>query len=62
MYFIENSYSGDPTNWWVPNKACVESLLRSSGFAIVSHPEEEVYICRKADRSRWIDEELPEVR
>ena len=30
----------------VPNRAGVEALLRASGFAIVSHPEEEVYVCR----------------
>ena len=47
MYFIEKSYSHDPTNWWIPNRACVEAMLRSSGFRIVDHPEGEVYICRK---------------
>jgi len=47
MYFIEQSYSGDCTNWWIPNRACVEAMLRSSGFEIVEHPEDEVYICRR---------------
>lgn len=46
MHFIENRYSHDETNWWVPNRACVEAMLRSSGFAIESQPEDEVYICR----------------
>ncbi len=46
MYFIENSYAGDPTNWWFPNRACAEGLLRSSGFEILSKPEEEVFVCR----------------
>ena len=46
MFFIENRYSGDPTNWWVPNRACVEGMLRSAGFSILHHPEEEVYICQ----------------
>jgi tRNA (mo5U34)-methyltransferase len=49
MYFIEKSYSEDPTNWWIPNRACAEAMLRSSGFAIVAHPESEVYICRRCD-------------
>jgi tRNA (mo5U34)-methyltransferase len=48
MHFVERNYSGDPTNWWVPNRACVEAMLRSSGFDIVSHPEAEVYVCRRA--------------
>src|SRR3954471_20528123 len=46
MHFIENKYCGDPTNWWVPNRACSEALLRSVGFKIVAHPEDEVFICR----------------
>ena len=46
MHFIEHRYSHDQTNWWVPNRACVEAMLRSSGFAIASQPEPEVYVCR----------------
>ena len=34
MHFIEHRYARDETNWWVPNRACVEAMLRSSGFAI----------------------------
>jgi tRNA (mo5U34)-methyltransferase len=48
MHFVERRYSGDPTNWWIPDRACVEAMLRSSGFDILSRPEEEVYICRAA--------------
>jgi len=47
MYFIEHRYSQDPTNWWIPNRSCMEAMLRSSGFQIVEHPELEVYICRR---------------
>ncbi|MGA1876427.1 MAG: TIGR04290 family methyltransferase [bacterium] len=47
MYFIENKYSGDQTNWWIPNRACVEAMLRSAGFTLIDHPEAEVYICRR---------------
>lgn len=45
MYFIENSYAGDPTNWWIPNRGAAEAMLRSSGLEIVSHPETETWIC-----------------
>jgi tRNA (mo5U34)-methyltransferase len=48
-YFIERSYSNDPTNWWIPNRACMEAMLRSSGFEITSHPEAEVFICRRTE-------------
>jgi tRNA (mo5U34)-methyltransferase len=50
MHFIEHRYSGDETNWWIPNRACVEAMLRSAGFEIAAHPEEEVYVCRRVDK------------
>ena len=46
MYFIEKSYSHDPTNWWIPNCAAMEGMLRSSGLEIVAHPETETWICK----------------
>jgi tRNA (mo5U34)-methyltransferase len=49
MHFIEHEYSNDWTNWWAPNAACVEAMLRSSGFEIVEHPEQEVYLCRAVE-------------
>ena len=48
MHFIERRYAGDPTNWWVPNGACAQAMLRASGFEILDHPEDEVFICRRA--------------
>lgn len=47
LHFIEHRYAGDPTNWWIPNRACTEALLRNAGFAIESRPEDEVYLCRR---------------
>jgi tRNA (mo5U34)-methyltransferase len=47
MSFIEHKYANDETNWWVPNRACAEALLRSAGFTLLDHPEEEVFICRR---------------
>src|SRR3954454_23166613 len=46
LYFIEKRFAGDPTNWWIPNRAAVEAMLRSAGFDIVEHPEEEVFVCK----------------
>ncbi|RRA49392.1 TIGR04290 family methyltransferase [Acidipila sp. EB88] len=51
MHFIEDRYCGDPTNWWLPNRACTEAMLRSAGFNILAHPEEEVYLCERAQLS-----------
>lgn len=49
LHFVEHRYAGDPTNWWIPNRACVEAMLRSAGFEIVGHPEDEVFICRRTE-------------
>ncbi|MDQ2079833.1 TIGR04290 family methyltransferase [Xanthobacteraceae bacterium Astr-EGSB] len=50
MHFVEHKYADDWTNWWIPNRAGVEAMLRSAGFTIAVHPEEEVYICRRDAR------------
>jgi tRNA (mo5U34)-methyltransferase len=49
LHFVEHSYASDWTNWWIPNRACVEGMLRSAGFNIIEHPEREVYICRRRE-------------
>jgi tRNA (mo5U34)-methyltransferase len=46
LHFIEHRYTGDDTNWWIPNRAAAEAMLRSAGYAIVARPEAEVFICR----------------
>jgi len=59
LHFIEHRYADDPTNWWVPNRACTEAMLRSAGFQIVEHPEEEVYLCRRVDAPEWAGAAYP---
>ena len=49
MHFIERKFAHDWTNWWAPNAACSQALLRAAGFAIEAHPEPEVYLCRVAE-------------
>ncbi|MGQ9367761.1 TIGR04290 family methyltransferase [Azospirillum sp. ST 5-10] len=53
MAFVEHRYCGDVTNWWIPNRAGAEAMLRSAGFAVVGHPEDEVFLCRVGERSPW---------
>ena len=48
MAFIEHRFASDPTNWWVPNHAAVEALLRSSGMAVQAHLGHEIYLCDPA--------------
>ena len=59
MHFIEDSYAGDPTNWWAPNRACSAAMLRSAGFAILENPDPEVFLCRKDARSAWAEAAYP---
>ena len=46
MAFIERRLANDATNWWAPNHACVEALLRSAGFEVIARPEHEFYLCK----------------
>jgi tRNA (mo5U34)-methyltransferase len=57
LHFIEHHYAKDPTNWWVPNRACLAAMLRSAGFEIVAHPEAEVFVCRRAKGFRRLQDD-----
>ena len=46
LHFVEHRYANDETNWWIPNRACVEAMLRSAGFAPEPIAHTEVYLCR----------------
>jgi tRNA (mo5U34)-methyltransferase len=45
MAFVEKCLAGDPTNWWAPNHACVEAMVRSAGFRVIARPGHEIYLC-----------------
>lgn len=45
LHFVEQRFAGDPTNWWIPNRAASEAMLRSVGLRIVDRPCHEVYVC-----------------
>ncbi len=45
LAFIEHRFAGDLTNWWAPNRAGIEAMLRSSGLRIAGRPEPETYLC-----------------
>ncbi|WP_434714031.1 TIGR04290 family methyltransferase (plasmid) [Rhizobium sp. YTUHZ045] len=55
LFFVEERYAADPTNWFIPNKAAVEALLRSSGFVIEANPEREVYLCHRGRRPYMVE-------
>ncbi|HXS26518.1 MAG TPA: TIGR04290 family methyltransferase [Steroidobacteraceae bacterium] len=45
MAFIERALEDDPTNWWAPDHACVEAMLRAAGFHVSARPGHEIYVC-----------------
>lgn len=45
MAFIERRLANDPTNWWAPNHACVEAMLRSCKWHATSRLAHEIYLC-----------------
>jgi tRNA (mo5U34)-methyltransferase len=51
LHFVEHRYSHDDSNWWIPNRACVEAMLRDSGFEIRERAEAEVYLCHRVERA-----------
>jgi tRNA (mo5U34)-methyltransferase len=64
MAFIEKKLAGDLTNWWAPNHAAVEAMLRSTGLRVIARPGHEMYVCEPAAprgaaaARRWDAEEL----
>jgi tRNA (mo5U34)-methyltransferase len=53
MAFIEHKLEKDPTNWWAPNDACAQAMLRSAGFRVLARPGHEIYLCEPdPDESR----------
>jgi tRNA (mo5U34)-methyltransferase len=45
MAFVEDQFAGDPTNWWVPNHAGIEAMLRSAGMRITTRASHDMYLC-----------------
>lgn len=45
MAFFEHGFAGDPTNWWAPNHAACEAMLRAAGMTILDRPAHEFYLC-----------------
>jgi tRNA (mo5U34)-methyltransferase len=50
MAFFEHGFASDPTNWWAPNHAACEAMLRAAGMRITSRPGHEFYLCEPDPR------------
>lgn len=44
MAFIEHRLANDPTNWWAPNHAGVEAMLRAGGMSVTGRLGHEIYL------------------
>jgi tRNA (mo5U34)-methyltransferase len=61
MAFLEHRLANDPTNWWAPNHACVQAMLRSAGLQVTEMPGHEIYVCVPGpprEEMEWIGKEL----
>jgi len=56
MAFIERKLAGDATNWWAPNAAAVQAMLRSAGLRVLGSPAHEFYLCEPAGERSSNDE------
>jgi tRNA (mo5U34)-methyltransferase len=61
MAFIERELENDPTNWWAPNHACVEAMVRSAGFKVTARPGHEIYICEPNPQESRVEKQLREL-
>jgi tRNA (mo5U34)-methyltransferase len=61
MAFIERRFADDPTNWWAPDEACVEAMLRSSGLDVVERPGYQLWVCRPRGLPERVRAELDAV-
>jgi tRNA (mo5U34)-methyltransferase len=63
MAFIEHELASDPTNWWAPNHAACEALLRATGLRVTARPGDEIYLCEPdPDLRRAAEWTRPELR
>lgn len=52
-FYPGSELNGDPTNWWGPNRPCVEAMLRDLGFLNVTyqpnpaHPRRGIFHARR---------------
>jgi len=43
VFYPTDELADDPTNWWGPNPACIEAMLRDCGFRRVEYARHPVY-------------------
>jgi tRNA (mo5U34)-methyltransferase len=43
IFYPTNELNNDPSNWWGPNPACVEAMLKDAGFSRIVHQDHPVF-------------------
>lgn len=54
LHFVEHSFAGDPTNWFIPNAPAAAAMLRSAGFILEARPAADVLLCRRGERPSMV--------
>ena len=62
MAFIEHRLAGDATNWWAPNAAACEAMLRSAGLRVTGRPGHELFLAVPAEQDAAAAARRAEVR
>jgi tRNA (mo5U34)-methyltransferase len=44
LSFVESAYRDDYTNWWIPDYAALEPLVRSAGLRVLARPHPEMIV------------------
>lgn len=52
IFYPTNELGSDPTNWWGPNQACVEAMLRDIGLPPITHRPHPMYASRAIFHAR----------
>jgi len=48
LYFVEKSFNGDVSNWWMATRSCLKAMLRVAGFKVIQDTSNtEVLVCNK---------------
>lgn len=48
LYFIEKSFNGDESNWWLATRSCLKAMLRVAGFrGIEDTASPDIFVCGK---------------
>jgi tRNA (mo5U34)-methyltransferase len=62
MAFVEHDLEGDETNWWLPNEACLEAMLRTCGMRTMARPADQIYVCQPIANSDAVRAHTQELR